>query len=227
MKALNDEKNNLIWHYFDSNENMQPQDEGLFSQKIEELNTWDNHANSGIETYIKGGSDLSFGSFMKRFIAFQPKTRRLLFFHDSNQNEIAGVCVLNTKQKLSHKQYLKDYIKHCVKFKKMASTQKEITVIDAIKALTNNNDSNNLSIDFLVINPAFHKKGFGSRAIKSLLDNAGELSNQQNINAIETSIHESNQASKRIFDKNNFKLFYDDDSCYVNDYLLSEPLDKN
>ena len=239
MKILKDEKNNLIWQCFSSDEDRTPEEETIFYDKIEELNSWDKYGNYGIERYIKGEeTSLSFGDLLNAYLIFAREPRNLLVCHlpenpaqdgtcnNPQSQQILGVCLIQTKQTLSHKDYLKNYIKHCIESKKMSSTPKDITVIDAIKALTNEDGSNNLSIDIFAINPKFQHKGFGTMALKSIIENINEFSNEEKLNTITTSINNENTPSIKTFAQNGFKLFYDPTQCTC-DYMLSEPLEPN
>lgn len=208
MRILDDKKRGLVWCNLGKVENFNAEDYVCQNDFRKELNSWASHPNfASIEEFILGSKASDFGTFMQHF----NQDNRQVFYAFENA-EMVGVCVTTGKAYLHDFVKLKMYLHYCAQHK-INGVSGCLNVSEIVHALNNDTGKNNTYIEYVAVKPSKFGKGIGTRIVSSIKEVPTfffGVNEKSEVNLTRTCIHNANEASKKIFQRNNFLPIYED-----------------
>ena len=169
-----------------------------FREYINEINSWSN--NEAIKKYIFDGK---VGHELETLFKLFNTTLHFATYND----DLIAVMLTGDHQPLSHYEELKEYITSGRHKENIESDiNEDFLSLEETNVILNSADDPNLYIEYLVVNPKYHGKGFGTKIFKTLKENIDVFTNNYSDTAfIQTAIHNENIASRKTVIKNGFK----------------------
>lgn len=213
MQSFLDRERDLSWITFKSYE-YQTQS---YLSLIDKLNSWKSES---LNRFILDCETENLGDLLSGYLSKCEESK--IFFAFDKQSLIdknpLGIVILEPQTDLYAESEFKKYIRECIKDKSMKKAGK-LSLIKTIRALIKQTDSNNMNIDYLIINPNNENKGVATRMISSITKNAENFNNGE-VNVLSASVHKNNIASQQVFIKNNFAPLTSKDSDFLTDYYF-------
>ena len=153
MQSFLDRERDLSWITFKSSE-YQTQS---YLSLIDKLNSWKSES---LNRFILDCETENLGDLLSGYLSKCEESK--IFFAFDKQSLIdknpLGIVILEPQTDLYAESEFKKYIRECIKDKSMKKAGK-LSLIKTIKALIKQTDSNNMNIDYLIINPNNENKG--------------------------------------------------------------------
>jgi len=168
------------------------EDNKQINEWLKEINSWQS---DNISKYI---NDKKIGKYLREVAA---NDESLYFGFDGGK--LATIAMIEGQKQMFEFVEFTNYIAEC---KSLAVDCKPnyLNLYQAMRALINTTNENNSTIKYLVVNPSMQNKGIGTRSVKSIIDNISYFSGSEDNNVTQALIHYQNEASQRIFRKNDF-----------------------
>ena len=207
MRILEDKETGLTWYTPDivtderGYNKYNAIDEKALNDIFLELNSWQSE---NINEYILGDDYCyELGDFLKDLGGNKFKH----FFAYDHGDLVASILMRHSDKLIFHatlRSYIIDHNEVGIRRKKGVFLPLDL----AQKALDNDNGENNSIVEYFVVSPKHQGQGVGTRALWSVNHNLDFFTNN-NLNSISTTIHRSNEASKKVFTRNNYLKPYD------------------
>ena len=125
---------------------------------------------------------------------------------------MVGVCVTTSNAYLHDYVKLKMYLQFCNEHG-IDGVNGCLKVADVLHALKNDNGKNNSYIDYIAVKPNKFGNGIGTRMVSSIKEVPTfflGVTDKSEVNLTRANIHKTNDASIKIFKRNNFLPIYED-----------------
>lgn len=193
MNTFKDKENNLTWFWANKG---QLSEADIKTNKAfrNEIDTWQT---PNISKYILG-YDYDFLSDLFYSLLFFSHQH---VYYGFQGEDLVVTSVVDATGKIATHRKLREYAEFCKQQKiilpEYLSLNETLEIVNSDRPLA--------SVDYLVVNPKFQRKGIGSRAVQSIKNNLEELTQRNDQIALETLIHAENFASQAIFKKAGLK----------------------
>ena len=166
------------------------------NQLSKELNSWNSKS---IEKYVSGGWEL--GDLTRDIVGLNKNMEQFYGFVD---NKFVSTILLKEGEPIPNELYY-DLLTHIQNNRRGIIKQDEKTIISTDRGFELLDKQYMDEVSYLVVNPQFQKKGYGTRVVSSIKENLGLFMPDAELSTLTTQIHYKNKPSMKCFERAGFK----------------------
>jgi ribosomal protein S18 acetylase RimI-like enzyme len=144
-------------------------------------------------------------------------------YYAIDNGKLAGITKVIGYALLTDFTTFREHIEVCKFLEKfgLGHSNKYMDRVVAERALANLH-KNDADICFIAVNPNLQGRGVGTRMVRSINENLEFFSGNEATNVCSCQIHKKNIASKKIFQRNNFKRLRENEAVLIDYYNVKE-----
>ena len=186
MDYLVDKQKDIIWVKEDESRETR--------EMADEIDYWKSPDISG---YIIESTPLG------KFVRWASDLRRHQTFYGYIDGKLVATVVTSSASCLQEEPYLHMHVYNEKSGKKSCCDVLRLSTAERILAY--NNEANNDKIEYLVVNPEYQNRGYGTRVVMSIRDNLDYFAPNSTHNSLSSSVHLNNKPSIKVFERSGFK----------------------
>ena len=201
MRFLDDQKTGLVWCELNKPNKFNGEEHAQSAEFKKELDSWKKYPEfRAIQDYILFGP-LSLGEYLQSY----NHDNRSVFYALEN-NELVGCAVLTSKTCLHDRTMIENYVKFCKKFQ-IAGVENSLSLNQSQAILKKSKSKDNSCVEYIVVNPELHQKGYGAMMLSSINAHPNFFFNlsSEKLKSTRTAIHITNTRSEKLFRKSGFE----------------------